>query len=161
MTNSTRRRRFCLDCPTDITSRRADAKRCEPCSLKRRRTITVAWHADRRPRRCIGCQDTIPASKPPNTKRCTSCAEAFILERHRLQRSQHHHIVGRLNPKPTAPPLADHDMTPARVIEVEGEQYDVAWSGGAGLSSVGARGSTLVDSRGAVRRNGSIVMGGL
>ena len=153
--------RLCADCNDDITSRRADAKRCEPCSLKRRRAITLAWQADRRPRRCIDCQDTIPASKPPNTKRCTSCAEAVILERHRLQRSQHHHIVGRLNPKPTAPPLADYDMTPTRVIEVEGEQYEVAWAGGAGLSSVGARGSTLVDSRGAVRRNGSIVMGGL
>ena len=160
MTNSTRRRRFCLDCPTDITSRRADAKRCEPCSLKRRRVITVAWHADRRPRRCIDCQDTIPASKPPNTKRCRACSEAAIRANLR-QRRRPVISADRRKLKPAAPPLADHDMTPARVIEVEGEQYEVAWAGGAGLSSVGARGSTLVDSRGAVRRNGNIVMGGL
>ena len=52
-------------------------------------------------------------------------------------------------------------MTPARVVTVDGEQFEVVFGGGEGLSSVSGRGSSLVEGRGAVRRNGSIVMGGV
>ena len=58
------------------------------------------------------------------------------------------------------PRVGPLDMTPTRVIEVDGEQFEVVFGGGEGLSSVGSRGSTLVDARGAVRRNGAFVMGG-
>ena len=59
---------------------------------------------------------------------------------------------------PVVQPL---DMTPARVVTVEGQQFEVAWSGGAGLSSVGARGSALIEGRGSVRRNGALIMSGV
>ena len=131
---------------------------CEPCAKRRKLQRSLAWKHRRRV--CLDCPATIPASKPGNTLRCRACSEAALRERHQLQRRRPVISADRRKLKPTAPPLADHDMTPARVVTVDGEQFEVAWAGGAGLSSVGARGSMLIEGRGAVRRNGSIILGG-
>ena len=135
------------------------AQWCEQCATRRKRLRTLAWQVKHR-RVCLDCPATIPASKPGNTLRCRACSEAALRERHQLQRRRPVISADRRKLKPTAPPLADHDMTPARVVEVDGQQFEVVFGGGAGLSSVGARGSMLIEGRGAVRRNGSIVMGG-
>ena len=127
---------------------------CEPCAKRRKLQRSLAWKHRRRV--CLDCPATIPASKPGNTLRCRACSEAALYQRRRPGI-----IVDRRKLKPTAPPLADHDMTPARVVTVDGQQFEVVFGGGEGLSSVGARRSTLVDSPGAFRRNGSIVMGGV
>ena len=155
--------RPCADCPAVISEdRRADAIRCVPCAQARRRALTSAWVADKR-RVCMDCPATIPASKPPNTKRCSACSERAIRDNRRRAntgvRPWRAPPAARL--KSAAPPLADRDMTPQRVIEVDGEQFEVVFGGGEGLSSVSGRGSSLVEGRGAVRRNGSIVMGGV
>ena len=150
--------RLCTDCGADISGRANNAVRCEPCYKLYRQDYFRDWKRVRAPeRKCRNCGETIPRDKPTNTQRCRACSEAAIRDRQRLAAAG---FPARTRAKPP-PPLADHDMTPARVIEVEGEQFEVVFGGGAGLSSVGARGSTLVDSRGAVRRNGNIVMGGL
>ena len=148
--------RLCADCPTDITDRGVRATRCEPCSVAYRRDYFREWKREHAPeRKCCDCGDTIQNDKPPNTKRCRACSEAAIRANRRPV-----HRVDRTKQTPAAPPLADYDMTPQRVIEVDGQQFEVVFGGGEGLSSVGARGSTLVDARGEVRRNGAFVMGG-
>ena len=125
----------------------------------------MAWRDAHRPalRVCLDCPDTISPSKPPNTKRCRACSERAIRDSRRRANTgvrPWRAPVTANRIKSVAPPLADHDMTPARVIEVDGEQFEVVFGGGEGLSSMGARGSTLADARGAVRRNGAFVMGG-
>ena len=165
MHDSTRRpTRACADCPADI-SHRPTAKRCEDCArkakqvsrLKSVRGLRAA--ALKHGRVCLDCPATLPASSPPNTRRCWSCADAVI--RANRQRRRPLIFTDRRKLKPVPPPLADHDMTPARVVTVDGAQFEVVFGGGEGLSSVGSRGSILVEGRGAIRRNGNVVMGGV
>ena len=58
------------------------------------------------------------------------------------------------------PRVGPLDMTPTRVIDVDGEQFEVVFGGGEGLSSMGARGSTQ-DARRAVCRNDAFGMRGV
>ena len=72
----------------------------------------------------------IVASMPGTAPRFSVCLEAA-----QYQRRIPGLVVDRRKLKPTAPTLADFDMTPARVIGVDGEQSEVTWSDDAGLST--------------------------
>ena len=128
--------RLCADCFTDITGRGSASARCEPCAADYRRDYYRNFKRSQQP--TVATREEQELRRAPNHNR------------HRVDRQS--------AAVPVVQPL---DMTPARVVTVEGQQFEVAWSGGAGLSSVGARGSALIEGRGSVRRNGALIMSGV
>ena len=112
-------------------------------------------------RLCLDCGDDI-SDRGNQSKRCQGCQRAaktakyLVWQRVNRALAPNRHVVNRA-PKRCVPVLQPLDMTPTRVIEVEGEQYEVVFGGGEGLSSMGARGSTQ-DARRAVCRNGAFSM---
>ena len=113
-------------------------------------------------RPCLDCGGDI-SMRGPRAKRCSECAHREAIARATAW-TRAHGPRRTVRPDPitsSVPVLQPIDMTPARVIEVDGEAFEVVFGGGEGLSSAGGRGSSLVEGRGVVRRNGAPVMGGM
>ena len=92
-------------------------------------------------RTCLDCPTDI-SKRHQHAKRCHRCAPIAAnrlsnqAKEDRLRGAGGGPIVARGPAAPIAR-VGQIDMTPARVVTVDGEQFEVAWSGGAGLSSVG------------------------